>query len=118
MIINEIHIKDGFGSIRLRFLKLPDQMYFGGDTNGPPFMANGPQYYYHPASMLDLIASIASKLAQGEEWGISATDAPPYVPLGPKPIRADDLAEILGIETSVVLDRFSLLVKLDQPAPA
>lgn len=107
-----IFVNDATGQPVLRYLVLPDDAYFGGNaftTDAWPGLDHGPHIFRTWQGMLELFGRLAHE--DGHPYTLGGGRIPYTVPLRPE-MRADHLADILGIKTQDVIDYYGLMVRV------
>lgn len=105
------------GAAVLRYLVIDDEMrgriFYGGDTqlcDRAELLDQGPHTTHYANSLLDLIGRLANTGYETYPYRLRSDFSATFVDLRPE-MMADDIAEVLGIDVQVVLDRYSLLVR-------
>ena len=110
-----IRIADVNGADVLRYLKLPDHMFFGGTVNGLRALDNGPHVFHQASSMMALFARLANADVE-YPYVAEASDVPARLILKPDGLSAADIAAVLGIGPQEVADYYGLAVRLTESA--
>lgn len=105
-----IFVTDQIGQPVLRYLVLPDGKFYGGNTHTTaefPGLDHGPHIYRTAEGMLDLFGRLAHE--PDHPYILEGGKSPHIVPLR-REMRADHLADILGITVQAVIGYYGLLV--------
>jgi hypothetical protein len=105
--MKEILITDIAGMPVLRYIVV-DGGFFGGNTHAGVDLDGGPHVLHFDLSMLDLIAQLAN--AEGHPYKLRGIVG--HAIHLKSEVSAYDLARELGIEASVIIQRYGLLVRV------
>jgi hypothetical protein len=107
----EVLVRDVTFRNVLRYLKLPEHVFFGGTTDGSEDLDFGPHVYHSSGSMLALFARLANADVE-YPYTVAATDQGCLLTLKPDGLSAADVAAVLGIGPREVTEFYGLAVRL------